>query len=333
MSQAPGLKMTLKRGALLAAANWPLVVVQFIAESMLKLLLGVPVVGGIFLVVLLLDADVEEVLGGDVRDIVAAVFGALRAHPAALTFYAIALLLVLVGGSVLTFIVKGGTVAVLADADANAGALERPPLRWQTLRRASRTGIDPFLNGCRRLWRRYVRLGLCLLFVYAVTAAVYLGLLVGGYTLADNIGVLLWWTITLVATSSVLIVWIVVVNFFYLLTQLVMAVEDVGVRTALRRVFRFVKASLRELAGIFGVVLLIVVLALIASVLAAGGLSLIGFVPVVGLAVMPLQVAAWFLRGFVFQYLALGAIGAYLTQYRHYLGGQVIASIPDQRLA
>jgi hypothetical protein len=333
MSQAPGLKMTLKRGALLAAANWPLVVVQFIAESMLKLLLGVPVVGGIFLVVLLLDADVEEVLGGDVRDIVAAVFGALRAHPAALTFYAIALLLVLVGGSVLTFIVKGGTVAVLADADANAGALERPPLRWQTLRRASRTGIDPFLNGCRRLWRRYVRLGLCLLFVYAVTAAVYLGLLVGGYTLADNIGVLLWWTITLVAASSVLIVWIVVVNFFYLLTQLVMAVEDVGVRTALRRVFRFVKASLRELAGIFGVVLLIVVLALIASVLAAGGLSLIGFVPVVGLAVMPLQVAAWFLRGFVFQYLALGAIGAYLTQYRHYLGGQVIASIPDQRLA
>jgi hypothetical protein len=145
--------------------------------------------------------------------------------------------------------------------------------------------------------------------------------------------VLLWWTITLVAASSVLIVWIVVVNFFYLLTQLVMAVEDVGVRTALRRVFRFVKASLRELAGIFGVVLLIVVLALIASVLAAGGLSLIGFVPVVGLAVMPLQVAAWFLRGFVFQYLALGAIGAYLTQYRHYLGGQVIASIPDQRLA
>jgi hypothetical protein len=333
MSQAPGLKMTLKRGALLAAANWPLVIVQFIAESTLKLLLGVPVVGGIFLVVLLLDADVEEVLGGDVRDIVAAVFAALRANPAALTLFAIAFLLVLVGGSVLTFIVKGGTVAVLADADANAGPVERPPLRLQTLRRASRTGIDPFLNGCRRLWRRYVRLGLCLLVVYAATAGVYLGLLVGGYTLADNIGVLLWWTITLAAASSVLIVWIVVVNFFYLLTQLVMAVEDVGVRRALGRVFRFVKASLRELVGIFGVVLLIVVLALIASVLAAGGLSLIGFVPVVGLAVMPLQVAAWFLRGFVFQYLALGALGAYLTQYRHYLGGQVIAAIPDQRLA
>ena len=62
MSHAPALKTALKRGALIAAANWPLVVVQFIAESTLKLMLGVPVVGGIFLVVLLLDADVEELL-------------------------------------------------------------------------------------------------------------------------------------------------------------------------------------------------------------------------------------------------------------------------------
>src|SRR5512145_292832 len=47
------LKAALKRGALVAAANWPLVVVQFIAESMLKLLLAVPTIGGLFLVVLL----------------------------------------------------------------------------------------------------------------------------------------------------------------------------------------------------------------------------------------------------------------------------------------
>ena len=55
---------------------------QFIAESTLKVLLGVPVVGGIFLVVLLLDANVEELLRGDVREIVAAVFSAMRANPA-----------------------------------------------------------------------------------------------------------------------------------------------------------------------------------------------------------------------------------------------------------
>ena len=45
MTDAPPLRSTLKRGALIAAANWPLVVVQFVAEATLKLLLAVPVVG------------------------------------------------------------------------------------------------------------------------------------------------------------------------------------------------------------------------------------------------------------------------------------------------
>jgi len=73
MSNAPGLKVSLKRGALVAAANWPLIVVQFVAEATLKLLLAVPVIGGIVLVVLLLDGDVAELLSGDVSDIVARV--------------------------------------------------------------------------------------------------------------------------------------------------------------------------------------------------------------------------------------------------------------------
>ena len=136
MSHAPALKTALKRGALIAAANWPLLVVQFIAESTLKLILGVPVVGGIFLVVLLLDANVEELLRGDVREIVTAVFSAMRANPAALASFAAAFLIVLIGGSLLTFIVKGGTVAVLVEADGHAGAIERPPLRLSMLKRA-----------------------------------------------------------------------------------------------------------------------------------------------------------------------------------------------------
>jgi hypothetical protein len=333
MPQAPGLKTALKRGALVAAANWPLVVTQFIAESTLKVILGVPVVGGIFLVVLLLDANVDELLNGDLRDIVAAVFTSLRANPAALTAFALSFLVVLIGGSILTFIVKGGTVAVFVDAEANAGAIERPPLRLQMLRRANRTGIEPFLDGCRRLGWRYVRLGLLLLLVYTVTAASYFGLLFGGYALADNVGILLWWTIILAAASSAVIVWITLVNFVYLLAQIVMAVDDVGVRAALGRVFRFLKASLREIAGIFGVVLVLVLLATVASILATAGLSLIGFIPTVAVAVMPLQIAAWLVRGFVFQYLALTALGAYLTQYRHSLGGPTLAAVPDKRLA
>jgi hypothetical protein len=333
MAHAPGLKVALKRGALVASANWPLVVIQFIAESTLKVILGVPVVGGLFLVVLLLEANVDDVLGGSLLEIGAAVFGSLRANPAALTAFILAFLVVLVGGSMLTFIVKGGTVAVFADAEANAGAIERPPLRLQMLRRANRTGIEPFLNGCRRLGRRYVRLGLGLLMIYGVTAAAYLGILFGGYALAGNIGILLWWTVILAAASSAVIVWITLVNFVYLLTQIVMAVDDVGLRAALRRVLQFVRASLRELAGIFGVVLVLVLVATIASVLATAGLSLIGFVPIAALVVVPLQLAAWLARGIVFQYLALTALGAYLTQYRHYLVGPVLTAVPDKRLA
>jgi hypothetical protein len=318
MVHPPALKTALKRGALVTAANWPLVVVQFIAEGVLKLLLAVPVVGGVFLVVLLLGADAGEILAGDLREILTAVFRSLRANPAALVAFAGAFLLALAGGSALSFIVKGGTVATLADAEAAAGAIERPPLRFEALRRARLTTIEGFLAGCRRLAPRYLRLGGFLLLAYVLTGLVYLVVVVGGFTLTANIAALLGWTIAAAVASSVLFMWVTLLNFAYLLIQIVMAVEDIGVRAAARQVVRFVRGSLREVAGIFGVVLLLVGLATIASILATAGLGLIAFVPLAGLAVVPLQFAAWLLRGIVFEYLALTALTAYLTQYRHY---------------
>lgn len=317
-TEAPGLKATLKRGALIAAANWPLVAVQFVAESTLKLLLAVPVVGGIFLVVLLLDANADELLSGDVRDIVAAVFAAMRQNVPALIAFSLAFAVVLLGGSALTFVVKGGTVSLLAQAEAVAGAIERPPVRLIALRRANVVAIDPFLRGCERLWKRYIKLGAVLLAVYGVTAILYLGFVVGGLSLVGNTGVLLGWTVAAALASSALVVWITLVNFFYLLTQMVMAVEDVGVRQGWRGAFRFVRTTLREIAGIFGVVLLLATMATVASILATAGFGLINLIPILGLAVVPLQVAAWLVRGFVFQYLALTALCAYLTHYRRY---------------
>jgi hypothetical protein len=342
MSDLPGLKATLKRGALVAAANWPLVAVQFVAESTLKLLLAVPVVGGIFLVVLLLGANADEVLAGDVREIVAQVFGAMRQNIAALVAFSIAFAVVLLGGSALTFVIKGGTVSLLADAEATAGPIERPPLSVQAVRRANVVAIDPFLDGCQRLWRRYVRLGGCLLGAYAATAVVYLAFVVGGFRLVENSGVLLGWTVATALASSVLIVWITLVNFFYLITQMVMAIEDIGLRRGLRRALQFVRGSFREIAGIFGVVLLLASVATVASIVATAGLGLINLIPLLGLAVLPLQIAAWLLRGFVFQYLALGALGAYLTHYRHFAARDALApdtpvglpeDLPGKRLA
>lgn len=318
MPQTPGLKAALKRGALVAAANWPLVVVQFVAESLLKLLLAVPVVGGAFLVALLLHTGFGTLLRGDVRDMVTAITSALMGSPAALAAFLASGLVVLVGGSVLTFVVKGGTVAVLAEAERVAGPIEKPPLRLAALKRAAVVGIDPFLAGCTRLWRRYVRIGFGLLVIYTLTATAYLALVLGGYALAANSAILLGWTAVAAAASSMLIVWITLLNFFYLMTQMVVAVEDVSVRVGVRLAFRFVWGHLREVGAVFGVVLLVALLATAASILATAGLGLIAFVPLVGLAVLPLQFAAWLLRGFVFEYVAQAALGAYLSHYRWY---------------
>src|SRR5258708_5864977 len=186
MQQTHGLKAALKRGALIAAANWPLVIVGFVADSSVKLLLAVPIVGGAFLVALLLDTPLTELLRGDVREIIASVVGALRASPPALGGFGAGTALVFVIGWMLQFIVKGGTVALLADAERVAGPIEKPPLLLEPLRRAYVVSIDAFLAGCARLWRRYVRIGIGLLLVYALTAAVYLAFIFGGHALAGN---------------------------------------------------------------------------------------------------------------------------------------------------
>jgi hypothetical protein len=328
MRDGTGLKTALKRGALVAAANWPLVIVQFVAEATRDLLLAVPVVGGAFLVALLLDRRLTELLSGDIRTIVMSILAALTANPAALAAFVAAALIVLVGGSIVTFVVKAGTVALLAEGERIAGSIERPPLRLDALRRANVVGIDPFLSGCSRLWRRYVRIGLGLLIAYGLTGAAYLGFVLGGYALAANPAFVLGWTVATALASSALIVWITLVNFFYLMTQMVVAIEDVSVRVGVRLALGFIWTHLREVAAVFGVVLLVVVIATAASILATAGLGLIAFVPLVGLAVLPMQLAAWLLRGLVFEYLALAALGAYLTHYRSYARPDGRAPVP-----
>ena len=57
MTPALTIKPLLKRGALLAAANWEVVVLQYIAESAFKLMLIVPVAAAAFLVALLVGGS------------------------------------------------------------------------------------------------------------------------------------------------------------------------------------------------------------------------------------------------------------------------------------
>jgi hypothetical protein len=310
------LKSILKRGALLAAANWPVIIVQFVADALFKVLLAVPILGGVFLVALLLGGDVNDLLAGDVRHTVAAVAGALTAQPLTLAAFLFAFSVALLGGSVLLFLIKGGALTVLVTGERAAGPLEQPPLRLSSVRQAAQFSLDRFVAGSLHFFRRYLTLGLALLVMYAGSGAVYLLGLYGAYRVADSAWLLAGWTFIAALSAGVLLVWITLVNLIYLLTQIVIAVEDAGVRSALRTVRRFLRSRSREIAGIFLVVLAVVVLATGASFMASTALGLIAFVPLAGLAVLPLQVAAWLLRGFVFQYLGLTAAASYLTVYR-----------------
>jgi hypothetical protein len=257
---------------------------------------------------------------GDLRERVTGVAAELLATPIALAAFLLAVGVVLIGGSALLFLVKGGTVTVLALSERGAGPVEEGSIDLDAVADARRFSIERFTDGCERLFRRYLRLGLSLIVVYGVTGGAYLLVVLGGYRLAGNPGMFVGWTVVATLFSGALLVWITIVNLFYLLLQMIIAVDDVSVRTAFGRVFHFLGGAFREVAGVFGVILLLVLAATAVSIVAAAGLGLIAFVPVAGIIVLPLQLVAWLLRGLIFEYIGLTALGAYLTRYRRFAG-------------
>ena len=312
------LKHLLKRGALLAAANWQTVAIQFIAQTTFQVLLAVPIIGAAILVAVLLGADIADLLQGSLREIFTTIASALLSEPVALVAFIIAFSLVLLGGSVLMFLVKGGTVEVLLAAHRLAGAVEHEPITLDSLRGAAQFTLGRFTEGCSRLFRPYLMLGLLLIVIYGLSVGAYLIFVVYGYGVVSSRVFIVGWTFVAAVAAALLVAWITLVNLLYLLVQVAIAVERVGLTDATRAVARFVRAEFRELAGIFLLVLALVVAAMFASALAWSGVGLIAFVPLVGLAVFPLQLVALLIRGLVFEYLGLTALGAYVTLYvRH----------------
>jgi hypothetical protein len=154
--------------------------------------------------------------------------------------------------------------------------------------------------------------------VYGVSVAGYVAFIVYGYRAADGRALIIGWTVIAALAAALLLAWITIVNLMYLLLQVAMAVEGVGLLDGCRAAARFIRSEFRDLAGVFLVLVGLVVAATLASALAWSGVGLIAFVPLVGLAVFPLQIAALLLRGLVFEYLGLTALGAYLTLYQGY---------------
>lgn len=312
------LKHLLKRGALLAAANWQTVVIQFVAETTFQVLLAVPIVGAAVLVAVMLGGDLTELLRGSVGHIFTTIAVALMSEPLALVAFVTAFAVVLLGGSMLMFLVKGGTVDVLVTANAEAGPIEQHPLTFDMLRHVSRFTLKRFTDGCARLFRPYLKLGLVLMIVYALSAGGYLMFVVYGYRVVEGRALIIGWTFVAALLAVLLVAWITIVNMLYLLLQIAMAVEGVGLNEGCRATARFIRAERRDLFNVFLVVVALVIAATLVSALAWSGVGLIAFVPLVGLAVFPLQLAALLLRGLAFSYLGLTTLGAYLTLYQAY---------------
>jgi hypothetical protein len=204
----------------------------------------------------------------------------------------------------------------MAQGEREAEPVEEPPLTLKPFWTAARFTIERFESGCRDYVRRYLRLGLMLILLYVISGGAYLAVLWSSYqSMGDR---QLSWTALAGFGSVVLAGWITLLNFLYLLVQMVVVVDGCSVRAAVRRVFAFLRAEPRLSFGVFGVVLLLVAGATLVSLVATTSLGVIAFVPLAGLAVIPLQLLAWLFRGLVFQYLELSALGAYLALYRRY---------------
>lgn len=295
----------------MTAANWQVVLVQFVADTLFKTLVAVPIVGGLVLVALVVGGNPLDLLRlDDLTQTVSTMVGVLLAQPFALAAFIVALGVIMVGGSVMMFAVKAGSVTVLLAGDRAAGAIEVPPLRLAALREANQASLERFSHGVRSLFTRYLRLGAILMGAYAIIAAAYLTFLFG-----PSIGQALENPVAVTIASLLVILSITLVNFIYLLMQIVMAAENCGVLDAVPYVARLLRRRTKELGQVLAAILALMLMATGASILATTALGLIAFVPFVGLAALPLQVFAWLVRGVVFQYVGLTGVATYLRMH------------------
>ena len=306
------LKAAIKRGALIAAANWQVTFIQASADSLFKLLLAAPIIGGVSLVALAVGSDPSALMAIEWRQLEATIVSSLLSRPIVLTAFFLAVAVVAVGGSLFVFLIKAGAVATLVRSDRDAGPIEEPPLRASVVARASRFSIDAYVESARALFPRYARLGFILMGVYLVSGLGFLAV-VARRDPAEG------WSPTALFTAT-FVFWITIVNLLYLLVQIVVAADDCSVSAAVRRVAAFLRRERRNVGTVFLLMLALIVAATGASLLATAALGLVAFVPFFGLAALPLQLLAWLLRGLVFQYLGLTSVGAYLKLYRVFAG-------------
>jgi hypothetical protein len=312
------LGAALTHGAVVASANWPVVLIHFVLESFYRLALAVPILGGAVMVGALAGAEPQSVVGDGLQTTADFVVGALATAPVALTAFFLAMAAVGIGGQAILFALETGTMSVIVSSERNVAAIEAMPIGSESLRVASAYSLALAYDGARRFGLRALRLALWFGALYAVIGAVYLAAVLQGLWVAVRFSWVPAWSFLMLAVTAVGVVAISAVKVAFDLLQVVIVTDDCSVREAAARLRRFVTEDSRQVLGIFSVMGGLVVVATAASVLAAAGLAVVAWMPFVSLVVVPLQAAAWVARGLVFQFMQVVALAAYQTQYRRF---------------
>jgi hypothetical protein len=308
---APRLRSVLLRSSVIAAANWPAVVTQFVVESVVKALAGIPVAGA---AVLLLLLSVPDASAPD-RDGLAAGLAVLATAPAALAAVAASAVIAAAGAIAFGAVIRAGTVAVIVTGEARARGVGRP-LRGGDLIAAQAWSRRRFVAACGRFGGRFVRLGLGFALIEAIVALGYASAVVQAYRGFVSISAS-WWIAPAVALASlVALAASLAAELIYRLAQLVLVVEDGGAWAAVRGARALVRAEPLLVARIWLAALLCSATAFVVTLIAAAAFGLVSFVPVAGVAVLPLQAAVWVVRGLLLPFIDLAALAAYSAVLR-----------------
>jgi hypothetical protein len=317
--KALSLGVALARGAIVALANWQVILVDFALESFYKLLLAVPILGGAVMVTAIMGTDPASLIDGGMRATADLVLASLVTAPIALVSFLAAIGLVALAGEVLMFALKSGTLAVILAGERAAPDFAATLVDSDSVGAASAFSLEAVYHGVGRFWRRAVTMALGLGVAYFVIACGYLTVIAYAFTESADMPA---WPLLVFLTTSAAVVSTAVINLGYDLLRVVVLSDDCSVRVAVGRLQVFVFEDARQVIGIFAVVLGVVLIATAGSLLAAGGLGLVAIVPVLSLVTAPLQLAAWIVRGLLFQFFSLAALGAYAAQYRRFSVGR-----------
>jgi hypothetical protein len=318
MAAALPLRTALVRGAVVTLANWPVILIEFSIESLYKLALAVPIVGGALMVNALAGSEVRPLFAEGLRTAAGLILSALLESPIALGSFSLALALVAAGGAALMFMLKAGTLAVLVKGERAAGDPGQKGWAYERFIRAHAYDLPTLLSGIERFGRRMTSLALWLSATYGVLAALYLAIVATAYRLGERPELGSVWPVLVALTTGAGIVAVGAINLIFDLMRVIVVSDDCDLRIAAGRLSSFLVEDIRQVIGIFGVVTLLFLLMAAVSILVAAGLALVAWVPFVGLIVVPLQAAAWVVRGLMFQYMGLSALSAYQAQYRRF---------------